>query len=150
MDTTAQLAQILPGLALALYETAPHGISAAHSEEAQLTPTQRRAVIHLAHNGPLTMSELATGLGIGRAAASELVARLVAQGVAKRDADAVDRRIVLVSLAGPAATYVEEVLTYWGELLTDAFAHHPTIDPDDLVAFLQTLTAKLKEAPGKP
>ena len=130
-DTTTQLAQLLPELAVALYESAPH----------------HEAVVFLAHRGEVTMGEFAAGLEISRAAASELVARLLDKGVILRETGAGDRRVVRVRLAGRAEGYADDMLRQWRAQLTKVFARFPDIDPDILVAFLRDLIVQLKGQP---
>jgi len=147
-DTTTQLAQLLPELAVVLYESAPHH---AHPRPAaatgQLTGRQMEAVVFLAHRGRVTMSEFAAGLEISRAAASELVTRLLDKGVILRETGAGDRRVVRVRLAGRAEGYADDMLRQWRAQLTKVFARFPDIDPDILVAFLRDLIVQLKGQP---
>ena len=62
-----ELVQLLPDLAITLYETAPHARDDA--TPTALSSRQMRVVVHLAHRPKMTMSDLADGLGISRAAA---------------------------------------------------------------------------------
>jgi len=97
-DATDALVSLLPELAVAIYESGPHAEGHLATGE-RLTTRQMRAVLFLARHAPSTMSDLATGLDIGRAAASEMVDRLVEKGVALRETDPDDRRVVRVRLA---------------------------------------------------
>lgn len=65
---------------------------------ADMTISQVKAVVLLAHHGPLAVGELAGLLGIGNPAASILVQQLVEQELAERSEDIQDRRRTLVSL----------------------------------------------------
>lgn len=65
---------------------------------ADLTISQVKAIVLLAHHGVLTVGALAGLLGIGNPAASVLVQRLVEQELAERSEDIQDRRRTLVSL----------------------------------------------------
>lgn len=93
------------------------------------------------------MGELADGLGIGAAAASELVTRLCEKGVACRRRDEDDARVVLIALAEPAERHAQELLARWGEHLDGVFSAYPDIAPDTLVAFLRALIDSLKGRP---
>ena len=146
-DVTSELVQLLPELAVALYEAGPHKEARLYAESEPLTGRQMKAVVFLAHRGRVTMSELADGLEIGRAAASELVARLAEKNVVGREDDPDDRRVVHVRLAGPAAGYADSLLALWRDQLEAAFARFPSIDPDTLIAFLRDLTLQLKGRP---
>ncbi len=146
-ETTAQLAQLLPELAVTLYEAIPHGRAGLLPAGEELTGSQRRAVVYLAHHGSATMSGLAAGLGIGRAAATELVARLVARGIVQREPDESDRRVVRVRLAGQASAYAERLFEHWRKLFAAVYSRHPAVDPDGLVAFLRALIAEFRDRP---
>lgn len=146
-DVTAQLVQLLPELAVTLYEAGPHERARRQAWGERLTGRQMKAVVFLAHRGKATMGEFADGLEIGRAAASELAARLLDKGVVRREHDPDDRRIVSISLAGPAERYATDMLAQWAEHLETTFARFPDIDPDTLVAFLRDLIVQLKGRP---
>jgi len=142
-DTTTQLAQLLPELAVALYESAPRHSRPQPAGE-PLTGRQLEAVVFLAHRGKATMGEFADGLEIGRAAASELATRLLDKGVVRREHDPADHRLVHISLAGPAEGYAEDMLAQWSAHLEAVFARFPDIAPDTLIAFLRALIDRLK------
>lgn len=141
---TQELAALLPELGVALYESAPHRHGSAQPFPRALTGRQKEAVVFLAHRDAVTMGEFADGLRISRAAASELVSRLLEKGVIRREADPRDRRVVRVRLAGRAEGYASDVLTQWGERLGIVFARFPDQDPDTLLAFLRALVDELK------
>ena len=107
-DVTAQLARLLPELAVVLYESAPHHNGELRPAAAEpLTGRQMEAVVFLSHRHRVTMGEFADGLEISRAAASELVARLSEKDVVRRETDPDDRRVVHVRLAGEAERYAD-------------------------------------------
>jgi DNA-binding MarR family transcriptional regulator len=143
-DVTAQLVRLLPELAVTLYEAGPHEAARSHAEGESLTSRQMKAVVFLAHRGAVTMGEFADGLEIGRAAASELAARLIEKHVVVRADDPGDRRVVRVKLAGRAEGYAESLLAQWRDQLEAVFALYPGIDPETLVEFLRTLIKQLK------
>jgi DNA-binding MarR family transcriptional regulator len=144
-DVTAQLALLLPELAVVLYESAPHHRHGQRPAAAEpLTGRQMEAVVFLSHRHRVTMGEFADGLEISRAAASELVARLTEKAVVRRESDPDDRRVVYVRLAGEAEQYAGEVYDGWRRQLDAVFARFPAIDPDTLVAFLGALIDQLK------
>lgn len=67
---------------------------------------------HVHTHGPLTQTQLAEGLGIGRAATGSLVDALQRKGLVERAADAGDRRVWLVATtdqAGPVVAELAEV-----------------------------------------
>ncbi len=144
-DVTDELARLLPELAVALYESTPHHRGGERPAGAEpLTGRQLEAIVFLSHHRRVTMGEFAEGLEISRAAASELVARLIDKGVARRETDSDDRRVVSVRLAGEAERYAESMHDAWRGHLGAVFARFPEIDPDTLVAFLGALIDQLK------
>jgi DNA-binding MarR family transcriptional regulator len=144
-DVTEELARLLPELAVALYESAPHHQRGRPAMTAEpLTGRQMEAVVFLSHRRRVTMGEFAGGLQISPAAASELVARLSEKGVVRRETDPDDRRVVHVRLAGRAERYAGEVHAAWRQHLDAVFARYPDIDPDTLVGFLGDLIDHLK------
>jgi DNA-binding MarR family transcriptional regulator len=145
---TADLARLVPELVVALYESAPHARARRSGPAERLTSRQMKAVVFLAHRGSITMGELAAGLAIGRAAASELVTRLVDKGVVRRAHDPADRRVVTVTLSARAEGLAADVFAQWSAQIAAAFASHPDIDPDALVAFLRTVIASLRGRSG--
>jgi len=144
---TVDLVQLLPELVVALYESAPHARARRRAPEGGLTGRQMKAVVFLAHRGRVTMGEFADGLEIGRAAASELVERLVEKNVVRRAHDPADRRVVTVTLSDPAEGLAADVFAQWSAQTAAAFAQYPDIDPDTLIAFLRTLIDQLKGHP---
>ena len=64
---------------------------------------------HVHTHGPLTQTQLAEGLGIGRAATGSLVDALERKGLVERAADAGDRRVWLVATTERAGPVVAEL-----------------------------------------
>ena len=71
-------------------------------------------------------------------------ARLIDKGVAVREPDPADRRIIHLRLAGGAEGYADSLLAQWSDQLEEAFALYPAIDPETLVAFVRTLITQLR------
>ena len=65
---------------------------------------------HVHTQGPMTQTQLAEGLGIGRAATGALIDALEHKGLVERSAHAADRRVWLVATTQRAAPLVEEVI----------------------------------------
>jgi DNA-binding MarR family transcriptional regulator len=64
---------------------------------------------HVHTHGPLTQTQIAEGLGIGRAAAGSLVDALQRKGLVDRAADAADRRVWLVATTERAGPVVDDL-----------------------------------------
>ena len=146
-DSVMEFVQMLPDLAVTLYQAAPHGHHGLPIADG-LAGRQMRAVVHLAHHGRMPIGEFADGLSIGRAAAGELIARLSEKGVVRRQHDDTDRRIVFVSLTGRAEDYADTMLAEWRENVEATLASFPEIDPATLVAFLRALALRWKIVAG--
>ena len=143
-DPAAALVSLLPELAVAVYESAPHRDAVRRAAGRELTARQMAAVVALARRPGATMSELAAALGTGRAAASELVERLVQKGVVQRVPDAADRRAVRLDLSPRARALAEAMQAGWRADVEAAFDDAPGLDPAALIAFLDTLLDRLK------
>jgi DNA-binding MarR family transcriptional regulator len=154
-DPAVELLKILPELTVAAYRAAPHGHAHAGparrlspggqpSAAASLTHRQMDVVLHLATHGPQTMTELAAGLEVGKAAVTEMVERLVVKGLARRDVSATDRRVTIVELTDTARTQADATIAHWRDPLSAVFARFPDVEPATLVGFLSALTAALK------
>jgi DNA-binding MarR family transcriptional regulator len=143
---TARLLTLLPDLALAVYESAPHGEARrrAKAEGRELTARQMAAVVALAERPGATVSELAVELDTGRAAASELVERLVQKGVVRRETDPDDRRAVRLDLSPAARGLADDLHAGWRTEIEAAFAAVPELDPSAVIAFLEALLDSLK------
>jgi DNA-binding MarR family transcriptional regulator len=73
-------------------------VSRRHVAGSDLTPRMLAVVQHLASSGPLTVGELATHLGLSKAATTELVDRVEERGLIDRMRDDRDRRRVFLWL----------------------------------------------------
>jgi DNA-binding MarR family transcriptional regulator len=69
---------------------------------------QMGALRHLVKRGPLTMNELAARMEISPSSATQLVDRLVHHGLAVRNPDPDDRRVLRVDVSGPAKEAVRD------------------------------------------
>jgi len=144
-DPTVELLKVLPELAAASYRAAPHGHPrTSPSDRAPLTHRQMEVVLHLAANGRQTMTELADGLGVGRAAATEMVERLVVKGLVRREASPTDRRVMIVELTDDAQAQADATVERWRGPLNAVFARFPHIEPATLIGFLAALAGELK------
>jgi len=141
---TSEFLKLLPELTATLYRAAPHEAALRGPIKGPFTAAQMKAVIHLGLCGSQTMSEFATGLGISRAAATEMVERLSEKSIVLREPDVTDRRVVRVRLEPAAGRFVGRVLADWQRRLDGAFAEFPGLDRETLIAFLRTLTERLK------
>jgi MarR family transcriptional regulator for hemolysin len=64
---------------------------------------------HVHNQGPMTQTQLAEGLGLGRAATGTLIDTLESKGLVERSPHAGDRRVWLVASTEAAASVVDEI-----------------------------------------
>jgi len=115
-----------------------------------LSGTARAVLLHLAHTGPLTVTEAARHLDRAQSVVSDIVTHLEAKGLLERQADPGDRRRTMVWLTSQGFDHLErdrEVLAT--QLLGRAFA---AMTPADRTALLRGLSALLDadDAAGRP
>jgi MarR family transcriptional regulator for hemolysin len=79
--------------------------------EVGLKLTEAYLLGHVHTHGPMTQTQLAEWLGIGRAAAGALIDTLEGKGLVERSPHAADRRVWLVASTERAAPIVEEIIT---------------------------------------
>ena len=101
--------EVLPTLRRWLVRSAP---ARGNREGRPSSPfSHTRAIIHLYQHGPMTMGELARGLGIACSTATECVAGLEARGRVVKDRPESDRRQVVVSLTPEAKATAAQVVS---------------------------------------
>lgn len=82
---------------------------AQHSDLAEISPTQFRALAFLVQRGPHNSSDLADALSVGRPAATKLVDRLERAGMIRREPHATDKRQVILEATGEGFEVVQAV-----------------------------------------
>jgi DNA-binding MarR family transcriptional regulator len=94
-----------------------------------LSMGQVRTLFILKRNGPVSVSEVAERLGIGRPSASVLVDALVVDGLLLREEDPADRRRAILTLSPEGRRLVTEAWQGGHEILEKWLA---MLDPNDL------------------
>lgn len=138
-----RLLKLLPELAAALREAAPHQAARDLLPGVSLTSRQMAALIQLRQAGEQTMSEFAAGMATGRAAATELVERLEEKGLVVRTQADADRRLTLVRLSPAAAVAAGDVVARRRADLAAVLSRHPDVDPVALFELLSDLARSL-------
>jgi DNA-binding MarR family transcriptional regulator len=103
-ELVEQVMALLPDVGKLLYSAI-----ARHAREAGLSLPQIKALSYLFHRGPSGVRDVADGLGISMATASESLDRLVELGLLERATDPVDRRRAIVALTPRAEGLLAEV-----------------------------------------
>lgn len=105
---------------------------------------QIKALGFLSHRAPCTVGELANGLGIAMATASEAVDRLVERGLVVRQANPADRRQVMLELTDQGRSLTDEMLAVRQRQLGETFARLPAADRAVFVNALHVLVDVLR------
>jgi DNA-binding MarR family transcriptional regulator len=98
-----------------------------------------RVLLMLARGGGRSMGEIAAHTALPAPTATRVVDRLVASGLAFRRSDAVDRRRVLVHLAGAGRSVVERVCGSVERRAADALGAPHTLERAQLAELLEML-----------
>jgi DNA-binding MarR family transcriptional regulator len=138
-----QLLALLPSLVAAVRDSGPHVAARQRLPGARLTPRQMSALVQLQLAGRQTMSEFAAGMGVSRATATEMIERLEERGLAVREHDATDRRVIVARLSGAAAAEASTVVGRRRQDVEEALRSFPGTPPGEFVAFMRTLTELL-------
>ena len=94
-------------------------------KDAGLSPSQLSTLMRLHYHGPCPISEVGDDLGVTTAAASQMVERLVQQGLIERSEDPEDRRVRPIRLTPQGKALVGrgiEARLAWMQGLQDALA----------------------------
>lgn len=98
---------------------------------------------HVHAHGPLTQTQLAEGLGIGRAATGSLIDALEGKGLVERAADAADRRVWLVATTERAGPVVNALSSADAALRAELWAGISRAERRQLTATLLRLQDNL-------
>jgi DNA-binding MarR family transcriptional regulator len=113
------------------------------SKDSGLSMTQLHTLFRLHHAGICGVTDVGDHLGVTNAAASQMVDRLVQQGLIERAEDPSDRRVKQLSLTPKGLRLVLdsiEARRHWMEQLTDV------LDADELEQIIRALTILTRTA----
>ncbi len=110
-----------------------------------LSNSQLGALMRLYYHGDCPISNIGDNLGITAAAASQMVDRLVQNGLLQRDEDPDDRRVKRVTLTTKGNALVQEGVEARLKWLRDIETSIPKAKHRDIIASLSTLTEIAKE-----
>lgn len=109
-----------------------------------LTPTQGEVLALLHRRGPVSLSEVARQLAIGRPTASEAVSTLVDKGLVRKETDATDRRRVTLVLTGAGRRAARQALL-WPHFLAEVVDELDVSEQAALVGALQKVIRRLQD-----
>ena len=119
------------------------------SKQSGLSMSQLGALFRLHRSGYCGVSNIGDHLGVTHAAASQMVDRLVQQGLLERAEDLDDRRVKKITLSPKGRKLVEESIEArrrWVEQLTDKLTVE---EQESISAALVTLTAAARSLENK-
>ncbi len=108
-----------------------------------------RAAIHIYGNGPQTIGQLATGLGVSQGWASRLVDEMERAGYVARERDPEDRRVVRVSLVPAAVERVEKAYRWRGDAVEAALEGMSPEERAAVAAFLRRFVDEVRASAGQ-
>lgn len=111
---------------------------------------QLRAVAHLYHHGRCSVGEVASGIGVTLATASELIDRLVDAEWVERQTNPADRRQVQLQLTPRAVEVGDQIHATRRESMRRALERLPEADRAAFVRGLQTLVESVEIPAGRP
>ncbi len=139
-------------------EAGPAGIGEAHANApaagvpggppGPLSSHVIRAAIHIYGNGPQTIGQLATGLGVSQGWASRVVDEMERAGYVVRERDPDDRRVVRVSLAPAAVARVEKAYRWRGDAVEAALEGMTPHERDVVARFLRRFVDEVRASGG--
>lgn len=103
-----------------------------------------RAAIHIYGNGPQTIGQLATGLGVSQGWASRLVDDMERAGYVSRERDPGDRRVVRVRLVPAAVERVEKAYRWRGDAVEAALEGMSPAERAAVAAFLRKFVDEVR------
>jgi DNA-binding MarR family transcriptional regulator len=103
------------------------------------SPLHVRATVYLTRHEPCTVGELATALDVSLGWASRVVDELVTNGLAERERDPADRRIVHLRLTPTARAFGEEIYRVHAEAIERALEPTEPTDREVIFSFLARL-----------
>lgn len=107
-----------------------------HPRLAGSSVPQIKALGFLAHRAPCTVGDLANGLGIAMATASEAVDRLVERDLIVRTIDPADRRRVMLALTEQGRSLTDEMTAVRRRQLRETLSR---LSPDERATFVYAL-----------
>lgn len=110
-----------------------------------LSNSQLGALMRLYYHGDCPISNIGDNLGITAAAASQMVDRLVQNGLLQREEDPDDRRVKRVTLTTKGKTLVQEGVEARLKWLHDLETALPEGKHREIIASLSTLTGIAEE-----
>ena len=116
-----------------------------YAREHGLSMSQINALFHIHHHGGSGVTDLGEHLGISNAAVSQLLERLVQQGLIRRDEDPADRRAKKLTLTEKGALTLQEGIHARQGWLHDLAGTLSAAEKEQVTAALKILIDKTRQ-----
>ena len=127
------------------------GLAPQISEEqplVELTMPQLRALMLINYRGPIRVSDLSTELNVGMPTVTSLVTRLEEKGLAKREHDTHDRRVVFCSLTDHARGELEQFFHLRMDMVHRILDNLSPVEAEHVVEGLECMVEAIRRARG--
>lgn len=118
------------------------------AKEHGLSMTQINTLVHLRHKGPSGVSDIGDELGVTSAAASQMLDRLVQQGLILRSEDQRDRRLKQIVLTSKGEEFLREGIDARQQWIPQLSSALSPAEKDQVSAALNLIIAKMLQAEG--
>jgi DNA-binding MarR family transcriptional regulator len=121
-----------------------------HAKASGLSVSQLGTLLHIQRKGVMAVSDIGSHLGVTNAAASQMLDRLVAQGLVARSEDPHDRRVRQIVLTSEGCRRVKEGLQVrlsWLDGLSDLLS---PCEQEQIVSALKLLIEKANLLDAEP
>lgn len=118
MDSRLEFVAALRDWAKTFMHMSMHGL-VIHAKSNHLSMSQLGTLFHLQRTGACAVGDISDDLGVTNAAASQMLDRLVQNGLVVRDEDPTDRRAKRIELTGQGKRMVLEVMEQRDQLAED-------------------------------
>jgi DNA-binding MarR family transcriptional regulator len=118
------------------------------AKERGLSMTQINTLVHLRHKGPCGVSDIGDELGVTSAAASQMLDRLVQQGLILRSEDQRDRRLKQIVLTDKGDFLLREGIDARQQWISQLSTALSPAEKEQVAAALNLMITKLVQAEG--
>jgi DNA-binding MarR family transcriptional regulator len=116
-----------------------------YARDSGLSMSQIGALFHIHHQGSCGVTDLGESLGVTSAAASQMLERLVQQGLILRSEDPIDRRVKQLVLTEKGSRVIQESIQARQGWLGDLPRMFSPNEKEQVVAALKILINKAKQ-----
>ena len=116
-----------------------------YSKETGLSMSQFGALFRILHRGSSGVTDLGDNMGVTSAAASQMLERLVQQGLVTRSEDPHDRRVKVIVLTDKGHLVLQESIHARQAWLNDLVSQMSEAEKEEAVATLKLLIDKAKQ-----